>query len=457
MRRFTSKALLVIVLAFALFVTGAMGVAAAGAKNVIVCIGDGMGYGAIQISKYALKGPSGRFAFELFPNSAIVTTYSLNALVTDSAAAATAIATGHKTNNGVIAMLPDGTVLRTILEAMKDAGKATGMVVTNTVYDATPAGFASHWNTRGGSAEIAAQLLDKELDVLMGGGRDQFRVKGVADGKRTDGRNLMGEATALGYSVVTDRQGLEKAAGDRILGLFHPSYMNYQLDRIHLGADEPTLSDMTAKALSVLKQKENGFFLMIEGSRIDHAAHAGDVSGVVAELSDFNEAVALAYQFAIADGNTLVIVTADHDTMGLSATEPFDYERMKQFKVSPEFMALQFKKADDGKSFDPASIRQVFAEYANVTDVTDADIALIQSMFGRAPYLAGYAVGAVLSSRLNAGIVSSAVQIKSPSSGGHTGNPVPLFAFGPGAELFGGVMDNTEISPKIAQAAGIEF
>ena len=457
MRKYSMKTLLVIVLAFALFITGANGASAQGARNVIVCIGDGMGYGALQIGKYALKGADGRFAFELFPNVAMITTYSLNALVTDSAAAATAIATGHKTNNGMIAMLPDGTVLPTILEAMQAAGKAAGMVVTNTVYDATPAGFATHWNTRGGSSEIAAQLLDKELDVLMGGGRDQFRIKGVADGKRADGRNLMGEATAMGYSVVTDREALDKATGGRILGLFHPSYMNYQLDRAYLGTHEPTLAEMTRKALSVLREKDNGFFLMIEGSRIDHAAHAGDLGGVIAELNDFNEAVALAYQFAIADGNTLVIVTADHDTMGLSATEPFDYSRMKEFKVSPEFMALQLATTSDGKAFDPESIRKVFADFANVTDITDADIALIQSMFGKAPYMVGYAVGAVLSTRVNAGIVSSAVQIKSPSSGGHTGNPVPLFAFGPGAELFGGVMDNTEISPKIAEAAGIEF
>lgn len=457
MRVLRSRVLLVIVLVLALFVNAAAVGAAGSAKNVIVCVGDGMGFGTIQIARNALSGPDGRFTFELFPNTAIVTTHSLDALVTDSAAAATAIATGYKTNNGMISMLPAGAVLPTILEALQDAGKATGMVVTNTVYDATPASFGSHWNTRGGSPFIAAQLLERNLDVLLGGGRDQFRPTGVEDGKRTDGRNLMTEAAAAGYSVVTDRQGLESAPDSKILGLFHPSYMNYQLDRIFLGTAEPTLAEMTAKALSVLKADDDGFFLLIEGSRIDHAAHAGDIGGMVAEIADFDDAVALAHRFAAENGDTLVIVTADHDTMGLSATEPFDYKRMSEFKVSPEFMSLKFAKSANGKSFDPESIRTVFAEYAGIADVTDADIALIQSQFGQAAYKIGYAVGAVLSNRLNAGIVSAEVQIKSPSSGGHTGNPVPLYAFGPGADAFGGVLDNTQLADKIAAAAGIEF
>ena len=457
MRRLSSRLLLVFALAIAVAIACTLGAAAAGAKNVIVCIGDGMGFGAIQISRNALKGPDGRFTFEHFPHVAIVTTHSLDALVTDSAAAATAIATGHKTNNGMIAMLPDGTALPTILEAMQAAGKAAGIVVTNTVYDATPAGFSAHWNTRGGSEQIALQQFEKGLDVLLGGGRDQFRPAGLEDGKRTDGRNLMAEAEAMGYDVVTDRLGLEQAQGDRILGLFHPSYMNYQLDRIYLCTDEPTLTEMTEKALSILAAKENGFFLLIEGSRIDHAAHAGDLHGVVAELDDFDQAVALAYEFAKKDGNTLVIVTADHDTMGLSATEPLNYERMKEFKVSPEYMALQFKTAEDGNSFDEASIRAVFDALAGINDLTDADIALIQSMFGQASYKIGYAVGSVLADRIDVGIVSAEVQIKSPSSGGHTGNPVPLYALGPGAELFDGVMDNTEIPAKLAAAAEVEW
>ena len=167
--------------------------------------------------------------------------------------------------------------------------------------------------------------------------------------------------------------------------------------------------------------------------------------------------VALAYEFAKKDGNTLVIVTADHDTMGLSATEPLNYERMKEFKVSPEYMALQFKTAEDGNSFDEASIRAVFDALAGINDLTDADIALIQSMFGQASYKIGYAVGSVLADRIDVGIVSAEVQIKSPSSGGHTGNPVPLYALGPGAELFDGVMDNTEIPAKLAAAAEVEW
>jgi len=458
MKRLSSKLLLLCTLVAALLFAGAVGALAAGAaKNVIVFIGDGMGFGAIQVSRNILMGPEGRFTFEQFPHTAIVTTHSLDNWVTDSAAAATAIATGFKTNNGMISMLPDGTVLPTILEAMQKAGKAVGVVVTNSVYDATPAAFTAHWNTRGGSEQIALQQFEKGLDVLLGGGRDQFLPAGVEGGKRTDGRNLLAEAEARGYDVVTDRRGLLAASGDRILGLFHLSNMTYQLDKAHVDTDEPTLAEMTAKALSVLAGKENGFFLLVEGSRIDHAAHGGDLRGVAAEMADFERAVAIAYEFAKRHGDTLIVVTADHDTMGLSATEPLDYERLKEYKASPEFRALQFKPAAEGNAFDEASIREVFATYAGIHDLTAEEIALIQSQFGQAAYKIGNIVGLVLASRANAGVVSADVQLKSASTGGHTANPVPLYAFGPGAEQFGGVMDNTEIAAKVAAAANVEW
>lgn len=448
--------LVVLLSSVALAASGsAAGSEPARAKNVILCIGDGMGFGALQLARNVLLGPEGKFVFETFPNAAIVTTYALDNLVTDSAAAATAIATGHKTNNGMISVLPDGTVLPTILEAMQKAGKATGLVVTNTIYDATPAAFGAHWGTRGGSEEIAGQLFDAGIDVLLGGGRDQFLPSGKGDGKRKDGRDIMAEAAAKGYAVATTKDELAVAKGARVLGLFHKSYMNYQKDRAYLGTAEPSLADMTAKALEVLKGTKDGFFLMVEGSRIDHAAHAGDAAGVVAETDDFARAVGLLYEFAKASGDTLVIVTADHDTMGFSVTEPLDYDLLRAIKVSPEFMALKLEKGADGK-FAPESIRKVFEEFAGVKDLRDDEVQLVQSMSSEASYKVGYAVGAVLAARLNMGIVSPQVQLKSPT-GGHTGNPVPLYAFGPGADKFSGTMDNTQIAGKIAETAGIGF
>lgn len=424
------------------------------AKNVIIAIGDGMGFGALQLARNVLIGPDGKFVFETFPAVGYVTTYSADNLVTDSAAAATAIATGYKTNNGMIAVKPDGTPVQTILEAMKKAGKATGLVATNTIYDATPAAFGAHWGTRGGSEEISAQLLDAGIDVLLGGGREYF-LPANDGGKRKDGRNLIKEAAAKGYAVATTGTELKAVSGKKLLGLFHPSYMNYQTDRAYLGADEPTLTEMAAKALEALKGSENGFFLMIEGSRIDHAAHAGDAAGVVAEMNDFANAVKLAYEFAKANPDTLLIVTADHDTMGFSVTEPFDYSLLKQVKVSPEFMAGQFEKGADGK-FTEDSVRRAFMKFAGIRSLTDEQMALIQANAGQAAYRVGYAVGAVIAQNLKLGIVSPSVQAES-NTGGHTGNPVPLFATGVGSELFSGVMDNTEIPGKIAKAAGISF
>lgn len=428
---------------------------AAQAKNVILCIGDGMGFGAIQLARNVLFGPDGRFAFEDFPNLAIVTTHSLDNRVTDSAAAATAIATGCKTNNGMIAVLPDGTRLTTILEAMQKAGKATGLVATNTIYDATPAAFGSHWGTRGGSSEIAAQLFDAGIDVLLGGGRDQFLPTGKGDGRRADGRDIMSEAAARGYSIATTKDELAAARAPKVLGVFHASYMNYQNDRAYLGTSEPTLTETTVKALDVLEGATNGFFLMIEGSRIDHAAHAGDLAGVVAECADFAGAVDAALEFAKTSPDTLIIVTADHDTMGFAVAEPLDYKALQAVRVSPEFMGLKFEKGADGK-FTAESIRAVFEQFTWIRDLTDEEVKLVQSMSGQAAYKIGYAVGAVIAARANMGIVSYHVQAKSPT-GGHTGNPVPLYAAGPGAERFSGTIDNTQIAARIAAAAGIEF
>lgn len=451
------KVMLAVVLVFLLACTAVATGAPqpARAKNVILCIGDGMGFGAIQLARNVLLGPDGRFVFETFPNVSIVTTHSLDNPVTDSAAAATAIATGFKTNNGMISMLPDGTKLTTILEAMQKAGKATGLIATNTIYDATPAAFGSHWNTRGGSEQIAAQLFDAGIDVLLGGGRDQYLPAGKGDGKRKDGRDIMSEAPAKGYTVVTTKDELAAAKASKVLGLFHASYMNYQNDRAYLGTAEPTLTEMTAKALDVLSGAKDGFFLMVEGSRIDHAAHAGDLAGVVAEVDDFARAVNVVYEFAKASPDTLVIVTADHDTMGLSVTEPLDYKALRTVKVSPEFMGLKLEKGADGK-FAADSIRKVFEQFTWIRDLRDDEIQLVQSMSGQAAYKVGYAVGAVIAARVNMGIVAPQVQVKSPT-GGHTGNPLPLYAVGPGAEKFFGTIDNTQIPRKIAEAAGISF
>ncbi|MGE5553644.1 MAG: alkaline phosphatase [Betaproteobacteria bacterium] len=425
-------------------------------KNVILLVGDGMGFGAVQYARNVLVGPGGRLAFEKLPYVGLVTTYAANGWVTDSAAAATAMATGFKTNNGMVAVKPDGTPVKTILEAAQEAGKAVGLISTNTIYDATPAAFGAHWGKRSGSDEIAAQLVERKIDVLLGGGADRFFPTGVGPGKRGDGKNLVDEAKAAGYTYVSNKAELAAASGSRLLGLFHPSYMNYQDDRDEVQSEEPSLAEMTAKALEVLSKDPDGFFLMSEGARIDHMAHTAEVAGVVAEVKDFEAAVEVALKFAAGRQDTLVIVTADHDTMGLSVTEPLKLDVLAKVKASPEYIALQMKKDANGVLTEE-SIRQAMADLAGITDLTPAEVAAIQAVSKEATYKQGYEIGSVIAARANAGALTSGLRALSAVTGGHTGNQVPLYATGPAAQGFARVLDNTEIAKLLAQAMGLSL
>ncbi|MCL4514370.1 MAG: alkaline phosphatase [Firmicutes bacterium] len=424
-------------------------------KNVILLIGDGMGFGPTQYARNILVGPEGRLTFEKFPYVGLVSTYSANQWVTDSAAAATAMATGYKTNNEMIGVKPDGTPVKTVLEAAQQAGKAVGLISTNTIYDATPAAFGAHFAARSGSDAIAAQLVDHQIDVLLGGGSDRFLPKGVGPGKRADGKNLVDEVKAAGYVYVTNRSELASAAGSKLLGLFNPSYMNYQNDRDEVNSQEPSLAEMTSKALEVLSKDKDGFFLMSEGARIDHMAHTAEVAGVVSEIKDFEAAVDVAVKFAASRKDTLVVVTADHDTMGLSVTEPFKPEVIRQVKASPEYMALQMKKDQDGV-LTAESIKQVFADFAGITDLTDAEIVIVQGTSKAAPYKQGYEIGSIIAAHANVGAISSAIRAQG-RTGGHSGNQVAIYASGPAGQAFAHVLDNTDIARILAQVMGLNL
>lgn len=458
--------LLVVLLVMALVLAGIAGVRAAepSIRNVIFMIGDGMGFGAVTLARNAVVGQEGRLSFETFPATGFVSTHSADNIVTDSAAAGTALATGYKTNNGVIAMVPrknaqgqaEMASVKTLLEAAQEAGKSVGLVSTNTVYDATPAAFGAHWSTRGGSDEIAAQIFDKRVDVILGGGLDRFLPAGTAPGKRADGRDLVAEAKKAGYAAVFNDAQLRDAAGQpRILGLFNASYMCYVQDRLFTNAPEPSLPAMTRAALLSLAKNEKGFFAMIEGARIDHAAHAADIPGVIAEMREFHEAVAAALEFAKKDGRTLVVVTADHDTMGLSISESVNYALLAKIKVSPEYMALQMKRGDD-KVFLADSIKQVFAEYAGITDLTPAEVAVVQAVSGKATYQIGYEIGSIIAARAHVGCLTTEVRAIG-GTGGHTANLVPIYAFGPSAGRFAGMQDNTQIPKTIAEISDLKL
>lgn len=319
--------------------------AAERAKNVILFVGDGMGVSTLTAARIydgqqrGVDGASNRLSFEQFPNLALVRTYSADSIVTDSAAGASALLTGHRTLNGTLGLTDKiafgdcasakDQQVQTLAERAKQAGLSVGVVTTAAITDATPASLYAHTPSRrwqsdadlppeaveAGCIDIARQMLDvpasARFDVLLGGGQANF-VGGDA-GKRMDGRDLPAEWTKAGGAYV--QTGSEFAAvpasGRRLLGLFAPNNMMRENARQATQTDAPTLTQMTTKAIEILAKNKKGYFLMVEGALIDKAHHVNLAPEALNETVEFAKAIAAAA--AMTDpADTLIIVTADH-------------------------------------------------------------------------------------------------------------------------------------------------
>jgi alkaline phosphatase len=279
-------------------------------KNVIFYIGDGMGITQITSSRIYLMGANERFNIEKMPVTGFMATHSIDRLITDSGAGATALATGFKTKNGMIGVKPDSTAVVTIVEAARDKGLSTGLIATSTITHATPASFAAHTASRREQQTIAAQMLDARISLLFGGGKSYFIPQSYPSSQRLDDLDLMQVAESRGYQIIEHRDELKVIRKIPVLGLF-------SMEAIHGDSTEPSLKEMTSTALEILSQNKKGFFLMVEGSQIDWAGHDNDFQYLVREMIAFDDAVAAGLDFAARDKRTLVLVTADHETGGL--------------------------------------------------------------------------------------------------------------------------------------------
>ncbi len=286
-------------------------------KNVIFIIGDGTGLVQLTSGQYNLVGAEGLLHLQTMPVTGIVKTYSANGLITDSAAGATAYSCGVKTDNGKIAQLPDETDCKTILEMAEEKGLSTGIVSTSTVTHATPASYAAHVTSRGMQAEIAVDYLDSGAEVIMGGGKEFFISSSEDGSRREDSRNVIEDFEGSGYEYVESAAELKSSDSGKILGLFSLAGMPSE-------ERTPTLAEMSSKAIDVLSQNEEGFFLMIEGSQIDWGGHENNVDYVLREVADFDAAVKVALDFAQENGETLVVLTADHETGGMTINSHYD-------------------------------------------------------------------------------------------------------------------------------------
>jgi len=275
-------------------------------KNVIFMIGDGMGPEHVEAGRMYLNDNTAPLSFESLPYHAQVTTYSASSSVTDSAAAATAMATGHKVNNGVISVaLPgDGSELQTLLEVYKARGARTGLVTSDAMTGATPSGFGAHETSRNNTSQIAADFLGQtQPNVLLGGGGNGM---------------TSAAAIAAGYTVVTNRTGMQGVDANLVSllsGQFGSGSMPYEYDGL---GQLPHLAEMIVTALDIVDNDPDGFFLLVESGNIDHAAHSNDLARMVDEVVEFHETVQAAITWAAGRTDTLIVVTADHETGGLN-------------------------------------------------------------------------------------------------------------------------------------------
>lgn len=434
--------------------TGTTPETSAPSKNLIVLIGDGMGPAQVTAARNYLmyqRGINHLTLDSIYVGQA--TTYAdrgedggtiVSGVVTDSASAGTAFGTGHKTYNAAISISNEDVAkpFASVIEAAELAGKATGLVSTARITHATPAVYASHVRSRDNENAIASQYLESGVDVLLGGGSANFISK-EEKGKRSD-ETIIDDFEAKGYSYINNRDGLAAlpAGTEKVLGLFGGSHVDYVPDRT---AETPSLAEMTNKALEILSQDEKGFAIMIEGGRIDHASHANDFPTTVQEMLDFDAAVKVALDFAKKDGNTSVVITADHETGGLSLSRDNIYELnldlWDQQKHSSERIAGKLKEA---KTI--AEVKQIVEANTWIKDLTDEEAEQIMAGDGSS-YAQEGAYNAVISKRLLVGW----------SGHGHSAVDVGVWAYGPIAPLVTGQIDNTRIATASAEIIGVDL
>ncbi|MGY0691389.1 alkaline phosphatase [Virgibacillus sp. FSP13] len=408
-------------------------------ENIIFMIGDGMGPAALTAHRYMEDDDLSTslmddMAFDpYFVGMQSTFPEDDDENITDSAAGATAMATGIKSYNGAVSVDNDKKDVKTVLERAKEVGKATGMVATVQLNHATPASYGAHAVERHNYNEIADEYYDElingehKIDVLLGGGTDYFI--------RED-RNLVKEFKSDGYSYVTNREELLNDNNEQILGLFAPVALPMMIDRTE---DIPSLAEMTNASIERLNRDEDGFFLMVEGSQIDWAEHDNDIVGAMSEMKDFAEAFKTAIEFAKNDGHTLVVATADHSTGGLTIGREHDYvwhpEVIKSVKHSPDYISEQIVEG--------ANVEAALTENIDL-DLTNEEIqSVIDAKESANPDEAldniSSAIKKIIDIRSATGWTTS----------GHTGVDVPVYAYGPGKEMFAGKIDNTDQAKNI--------
>ncbi len=409
-------------------------------KNLILIIPDGFGPSSLTAAR-EFKGLP--LALDGITHGN-VQTRSTDSPVTDSAAGATAYATGHRTYNGAISVDPEKRPLATLLEAASARGMKTGLVVTSKVTHATPACFASHVPQRYMEEEIALQILDHNVDVIFGGGIEFFQPSS-SGGARKDDRDLLSEARSSGVSVVLDRDDMMASNESPILGLFSRDHMAFEIDRET--TKQPSLEEMSLKAIGLLKGSEEGFFLMIEASRIDHAGHDNDIAAHIGDILAYDEMLSSVLRFADIDRETLLVSVADHETGGLSVGRKVGTSSTKNWlpdELRNVTASLDFMEAEASRTNNPDS---VWAAETGFEFTAEERARLEEAKSSEVYGAASNTVGAIIAERSLTGWTTD----------GHTGVDVTLGAFGVGSSRFKGSIKNHDVGRFLAKAMDFDL
>jgi alkaline phosphatase len=427
-------------------------------RNIIIMFADGVAPTQLDFGKYSsrvLRGQSFATTDVVLREGVLglLNTSPHGPYVTDSAAAASAMATGYKVENGAVSITPDGKPQRTVMQAAKAAGKRIGMVTTATVYDATPAAFAINAKSRRDSQALVDLYLALEPDVLLGGGADYFLPAAAPGGKRKDGRDIVAAFRAKGHQVARNTAELKAATGPKLLGLFADEDMDFEIESDR--AAEPTTAEMAAAALKALAQQSpNGFVLLVENENTDTAGHSNDAAALMRALWAFDDAVKVALEFQRRHPDTLVIVTGDHETGGFSPTYALkdlsSVASTNRFYSGDEHLrmleriTMSFNTVREKLGAKPTAevLDKLLAEHFPGFRL-DAD--LRQLILGRKTdernftYLPNNALGRMVARQTGYYWGTS----------GHTPEPVAVGAIGPGAQLFRGYQDNTDFGKHL--------
>ncbi|WP_421382009.1 alkaline phosphatase [Bacillus salacetis] len=427
-------------------------------KNVIFMVMDGTNSDIVTLARW-YKGSS--LALDEILTGG-VRTYSHQSAITDSAAGGTAMATGFKTDADFIGMVPDGNSSKpavSLLEAARLRGYGTGIVATSPVQHATPAAFSAHVKNRDEFSDIAEQQVYQGIDVVLGGGlawlhSDEEKRMANDDGMlktkesaRKDKENLLKVIEEKEYHFIEKKSDLDVRGAGKLWGSFASEDMAYDFDRAALLPGQPSLAEMTETAINRLNSTGKGFFLFVEGSKVDWAAHKNDPVGMISEVLAFDKAVGKAVEFAKRDGNTMVIAVTDHGNSGLTignVTTDKNYydqpvgdfvEPLKKAKLTVKGASSQLKK-------DRSNLKEVLASYG-LDEHTEKEFCRVEKAVTVTDVEDEMA--AMLSKRASLGFTTH----------GHTGEDVFLYAYGPGKPT--GLHENTDLAAAVSEYLGLDI